>query len=185
MGHKNKVCLKMQAKAKFDSIQCFGRSKHEDKLAAAEAWEKSDKSISKRDYINGEIRDKIYSVSTYETYAKHNSYFIKWVEDNKPKGEIKTLEDIKRFVPEWLESRIDAGLSAYTIATEAAGLAKLYGCDYRDFCVDLPSRNREDIFRSREWGCKKRIFFRRKKRRNCEFLSGYRFAACRIGKIDA
>ena len=172
MSHKNKVSLVMQAKERFDSMQCFGRSKHDDKLAAVDAWEKSDKSMSKRDFINESIKDKIYSINTYGTYAKHNNYFFKWCEETLPKSECKTLDDVKKYVPQWLEIRKEQGLSAYTLKTEAAGLGKLYQCDYRDFGVKLPERRRDDIFRSRDWGAKKEFFSEEKNREIVDFCRG-------------
>ena len=53
-------------------------------------------------------------------------------------------------MPEWLQSRADQQLSAWTLQTEAAALNKLYGIkpdNERRF--QPPKRNREDIKRSR------------------------------------
>ena len=172
MSHKNKIPLKMQAKAKFDSMVCFGRSKHADKVAAAEEWEQSDKSISKLDYINSSIKDKIYSINTYGTYAKHNNYFFKWCESTLPKSECKTLDDIEKYVPDFLNSRIEQGLSASTIKTEAAALGKLYQQDYREFGVNLPERRREDIKRSRDWNCSDKDFSEENNKELIAFCQG-------------
>lgn len=67
-----------------------------------------------------------------------------------------TLKSARQYVGEWLQSRIDQvdskgrHLSAYTIATEAAAMGKLFGIRPDDpDRVKPPVRHREDIFRSR------------------------------------
>lgn len=150
MGHKQKQCLKMQAKERFDKLQCLGRSKHDDKVKAGREYDQlvsrgEAPAMTKQEYINEAIRDKIYSINTYGTYAKHNNYFFEYCEKNY---NCKTLEQCRSHVDEWLQSRIDQGLSAYTIATEKAGLCKLYGEPSSNF-IDTPARERENITRSR------------------------------------
>ena len=150
MGHKQKVCLKMQAKERFDQLQCLGRSKHDDKVNAGREYVRlisrgENPGMTKQEYINDALRDKIYSIKTYGTYAKHNNYFLEYCEKTY---NCKTLEQCRPHVDEWLQSRIDQGLSAYTIATEKAGLCKLYGEPAKNF-IETPERNRGDITRSR------------------------------------
>lgn len=105
MSHKNKVNLSVQAQAILSSFVCFGRSKHGDKELAKKAWASSDGSVSMFDYINNYLRDKIYCSKTYDNYAEHINYFIKWVESNHPYKERKTIDQIRQYVPEWLEMR--------------------------------------------------------------------------------
>lgn len=150
MGHKDKKCLKVQAKERFDKLTCFGRSKNEDKKQAGREFDqlvRSGKSpgISKQEYINNAIRDKIYSINTYGTYAKHNNYFWEYCEQ---KHGCKTLDQCKQYVDEWLQKRIDEGLSAYTISMEKAALCKVYQVDASAF-IETPERSRGDITRSR------------------------------------
>ena len=81
MGHKQYKCLKVQARERFDKITCFGRSKNDDKKEAGSHYDQlvrrgEDPGITKQEYINNAIRDKIYSINTYGTYAKHNNYFL-------------------------------------------------------------------------------------------------------------
>ena len=82
MSHKNKVCLKVQAREIFKNLQCLGRSKHDDKVQAGRDFDRLKSAdnkyngLNKMEYINEQLRDKIYSIKTYETYAKHNNYFI-------------------------------------------------------------------------------------------------------------
>ena len=59
-------------------------------------------------------------------------------------------EKAKKYVNEWLQTRVDQGLSAWTIQTEAKALGKLYGIqpDDPDY-FQPPKRNRAEIKRSR------------------------------------
>jgi hypothetical protein len=154
MSHKRGLTLNEQACERFKQITCLGRSKHDDKILAAREYDhmQLDQRVgTKQEYINASLRDHIYSYRTYETYEKHNKYFTAWIHDVVPDGkDRKTLEQVRQYVPTWLTKRINEGLSPYTIATEAAGLAKLYGCSVNDFGVKLPERTRAGITRSRE-----------------------------------
>ena len=139
----------MQAKKIFDSLTCYGQSKFVTKQKAKEEWKNSDKTLSMAEYVNNAIRDKIYSYKTYYTYAQHNNYFIEWVEANHPYKDRKTIEQIRQYVPDWLNLRKKQNLSPYTLKLEISALAKLYQCSTKDFGVDLPKRERQNITRSR------------------------------------
>lgn len=121
--------LHQQAYDKFQKMQAFGESK----VAAVK---------------DETERKKIFSFNTYQTYWKHTKYFLKWVQVNHP--EVTRLNQAKEFVSDWLQSRVDQGLSAWTIHTEEAALNKLYGImpdDENRFIA--PQRKRENIKRSR------------------------------------
>ena len=141
MGHKkkdgrNSRTLHQQAYDRLQKMQAFGDSKRLDKLENPEDFAR-----------------KIYSFSTYQTYFKHIKYFIKWLQREHP--EVKTLKKAEKFVPEWLQARVDKGLSAWTIQTEAAALNKLYQIKLDDENrFQPPRRLKENITRSR--GTKKR-----------------------------
>lgn len=132
MGRKNKKYYKdlhQQAYDKLTGMQAFGESKKE---AVA----------------NGTDREKIFSFNTYQTYWKHTKYFVKWVQQTHP--ECTTLKSTKKYVNEWLKSRVDQGLSAYTVQTEAKALGKLYGIQPDDpEYFNPPKRERAKITRSR------------------------------------
>ena len=148
MSHKNKICLKMQSKQVFDQLVCFGRSKYEDKKAAANEYDRlppEQRTGTKQEYINAAIRDKIYSYGTYGDYVKHINYFLKWCEDTY---RCKTLKQCREHVDEWLTLRINQGLSAYTLKLEASALGKLYQEPTTNF-VPTPDRKRAAITRSR------------------------------------
>ena len=149
MGRNNKKyhkSLHQQAYQKLQSMQSFGQSKHADRAAI------------RNDYVNNKdtlrisdsdpTKDKIYSYSTYQSYWKHVKYFVKWIGENHP--ECTTLKAAKAHVNEWLQSRVDQGLSAWTIHLETAALGKLYGIDKDDPNRFVPpTRSRADIMRSR------------------------------------
>lgn len=121
--------LHQQAYERLTGMQAFGESK-------------------KQAIANGTDKDKIFSFNTYKTYWKHVKYFTKWVEKNYP--ECRTLKKAKRYVNEWLQSRVDQGLSAWTVQTEAKALGKLYGIQPDDEgYFRPPKRERGDIKRSR------------------------------------
>ena len=132
MGRRNKAYSKdlhQQAYDRLTRMQAFGESKKE---AVA----------------NGTDREKIFSFNTYKNYWKHTKYFIKYIQANHP--ECTTLKSAKKYVNEWLQVRVDQGLSAWTVQLEAKALGKLYGItpEDKDY-FKPPKRNREDIKRSR------------------------------------
>lgn len=132
MGRKNKAYAKdlhQQAYDRLIGMQSFGESK-KDAITA------------------GTDRDKIFSFNTYKTYWKHTKYFVKWVQETHP--ECTTLRSARKHVNEWLQSRTDQGLSAWTIQTEAKALGKLYGIQPDDpEYFQPPKRIRAEIKRSR------------------------------------
>ena len=93
----------------------------------------------------GTATDAIFSFNTYKAYKKHCSYFTSWV---RAKYKCKTLAQARQYADEWLQMRIDAGLSAYTIKLELAALCKLYGDTAADY-IPTPPRLRKNIVRSR------------------------------------
>ena len=132
MGRKDKRYSKdlhQQIYDKLTSMQAFGESK---RAAVAE----------------GSDQDKIFSYNTYQTYYKHCKYFAKWIQDNHP--ECTTLKAARKHANEWLQERVDQGLSAWTIQTEAKAIGKLYGIKPGDKdYFDPPKRHRAEIKRSR------------------------------------
>lgn len=150
MSHKNKECLKVQAQKQMSRLTCLGQSKYDVKKSAGREYDRlkasgSKPDMTKQEYINVQLRDKIFSYKTYETYEKHNNYFLQHCE--KEYG-CKTLAQCREHVDSWLQSRIDQGLSAYTIKLEAAALGKLYQEPTTNF-IATPERARNDIERSR------------------------------------
>jgi len=104
---------------------------------------------SKKEAVaNGTEKEKIFSFNTYKSYWKHTKYFIKYIKENHP--ECTTLKSAKKYVNEWLQTRVDQCLSAWTVQLEAKAMGKLYGISPDDEnYFKPPKRNREDIKRSR------------------------------------
>ena len=77
--------LHQQAYDRLTGMQAFGESKKE---AVA----------------NGTEKEKIFSFNTYKSYWKHTKYFIKYIKENHP--ECTTLKSAKKYVNEWLQTRV-------------------------------------------------------------------------------
>lgn len=121
--------LHQQAYEKLVGMQSFGESKR----AAAE---------------RGEGKDKIFAINTYKSYWKHIKYFLAYVKEQHP--ECTTLKKARKYVNEWLQSRVDADLSSWTVQMEAKALGKLYDIHTDDpNYFKPPKRNRSEIKRSR------------------------------------
>ncbi len=127
MPKAGKASMVRQVQSRFQKMLTIGESKHTAKA-------------------DGTLQDGIFSWSTYRTYQKHCCYFSRWA---KSEHGCKTIESAREYAPEWIQTRIDQGLSPYTIKMEVAALAKLYHCSASDFEVRTPSRTRNDIIRSR------------------------------------
>ena len=133
MGRKNKKYSKnlhQQAYERITSMQAFGESRHTAKKTGADS-------------------KKIYSYSTYSTYWNCIKRYISWLK--KEHNDCKTLNNAKNYITEWIQFRINSGVSAWTVHTEAAALVKLFQDDRDDYIkISLPKRRREDIKRSRD-----------------------------------
>lgn len=125
-NREKKGSLLHQVKTALDEKLAIGESKFEDKKIGATA-------------------DKIYSWNTYKTYLKHNIYFITWAKETH---QIKSLDEGKKYVNEWLEMREKQGLSAYTVKLETSALMKLYSISSEDI-YKSKARYRANINRSR------------------------------------
>lgn len=127
MAKREKIgSLTFQIKKTLDNMLSVGESKFLDKKA-------------------DRTQEKIYSWETYRTYLKHCNYFTKWAKENYG---IKTLEQAKPFINQYLELREAKGLSAFTLKLERSALAKLYQIDSKEL-YQTKSRLRADIKRSR------------------------------------
>lgn len=179
MSHKRGKCLKMQSKEVLDSLKCFGRSKYQDKQNAAAEYDRlRPEGVSKQEYINNALRPHIYSYRTYGDYVKHINYFLKWCEDTH---HCKTLKQCREHVDEWLQMRIDSGLSAYTLKLESASLAKLYQESSKNF-VPTPSRERGSITRSRGYAVRDAGFSLEK---NKEIIAFCRATGLRRAELES
>lgn len=128
---KRQLSLIGQVDARLNGMLALGQSKHQ----------------AKKD---GTAKDHIYTGNTLDRYKKDCCRFVNWVTEEKGYAKKSArLEDVRRYAPEYIHAMINEGMSAYTIHSAVAGLAKLYGCSAPDFGVKLPPRRMENITRSR------------------------------------
>lgn len=164
MGRKNKAyskTLHQQAYDRLTSMQAFGTSKKEAKAAGTDG-------------------DKIFSFNTYQTYWKHTKYFLGYIKEHHP--ECTTLRSAKKYANEWLQSRADAGLSAWTVQTEAKALGKLYGIKPSDpDYFNPPTRHRVEIKRSRGAAARDRHF---SEKNNAELVAFCRGTGLRRSELQ-
>lgn len=132
MGKKSNIthqCLKELNKQKK-----FGESKFNAKQAARQSGEKV--------VVRG-----IYSTATYNSYVKVCKQFI--TETLANHKEIKNFADCRQYVAEFLQSKEEKGVSAWTLGMYGSALASAYDCGKRDFDYNYPVRSRANIKRCR------------------------------------
>lgn len=132
MSHKNKRSLFQQGYDRLQSMNGYGRSKHEDKAL------KLDKQF-------------IYSFNSMKTYQRHLNYFLQWCRTSAAVRERlgrmpRTLDECAPFVELYIREREAAGLSAYTVKLEKSALSKTF---QKQFDFDTIATRRRDITRSR------------------------------------
>lgn len=137
MGKKSKITH--QALNNLQKQTRYGQSKH---LAKEQAKEEAKKAGEKVRAIKG-----IYSTRTYNSYAKVCRQFIQ--ETLKTHPEVKTFDDCRPYVEEFLESKKDNDASAWTLHQYGSALASAYDCSKKDFNFEYPERSRASIKRCR------------------------------------
>lgn len=125
-----------QVKERYKEKKAFGQSKHD----------------IRKEGGNEAIKDKIFSRSTFENYLHAGEAFAVWARDEHG---CRDLDEARQYTGEYLSWRRDGDTdhdakSAWTVARDAAAIAKLYGCSSSDLGCDLPTRNREDVTQHRE-----------------------------------
>ena len=92
------------------------------------------------------------AVSTIHSYGTRTAYqqtalqFARWCVDSCGIGKYTRLETCKTLVQDYLQFRIDAGMSVPTLKKDRSALGKLFG---EQISFPLPERKPEDIVRSR------------------------------------
>lgn len=137
-GQKTKV--KKEVKQKVESYRKTARLRLQAMFKAGFGTKRS------IDKVNGVTQDKIYSENTFLTYKRQSRYFADWLEKRYP--EVKTIEQAKAYVDEYLLYLIEIGKSPSSIATTKAALVKVFQTDASAF-VETPERTRAGITRSR------------------------------------
>lgn len=110
----------------------FGQSKHMDKTNQSLTF--------------GESTYKIYSYSTYNTYLKECTAYAKWLLEEKGLKKTDDINKTREYVEEYLQSRLDNGVSVYTAKMERSALGMLYG---KQINFEMPVRDSKNITRSR------------------------------------
>lgn len=136
MARCKKPSMTKQVEQRFKEMTAYGQSKHADRQDGGQAATKG----------------KIYSYSTFQNYMDAGAKFANWA---KAEHGCRDLDSARQYAGEYLAWRRDGDAndeakSAWTVARDAAALAKLYGCSSSDLGCDLPSRHREDVTQHRE-----------------------------------
>ena len=130
MGYKNKIkaedIIKSEITKHLNEISKIGESRHEAKLV-------------------GEASPFIFSIKTYETYKQTMEVFADYCLKAHP--EVKHAEDLRKYVPEYIDHIISEGYSSYTQKSRLAGFRKFY--DDRFEGVHTEGRKRSRIRRGR------------------------------------
>ena len=124
-------------KVLFDK-QAMGESRHEAKQALREKLGE--------DYRFGMTDDKIHSYKTFATYKDACQKFGKWLIEEKGINKYEKIENCKQYAAEYIQSRLDKGVSVWTAKMERSALGKLYG---ETIQIEMPKRDTKDIKRSR------------------------------------
>lgn len=127
---KNKNTIKDEIFRRLNNMRenGHGRSRNEDKK-------------------NGVDKNYIYSSKTYKTYLREAKLFASWCIKQNP--DLKHLKQLKPYANAYLQSQIDAGMSAWTISTRKAAIVKALNMNYSTF-IQTPARERKNIKRSRK-----------------------------------
>lgn len=128
MGHRKSIIK--QTIDQLQGMAAYGQSKHQDKLA------------------NGgkPSVEKIYSYSTMSNYMDVATQFAAWA---RATYGCRTVSEARQYTGEYLQQRMDRGLSAWTVRRDAAALGKLYQCQTTDLGVQLPTRHRAAVTQHR------------------------------------
>lgn len=108
----------------------FGESKH----------------ANKQDVGFGVSTYKIYSYSTYSTYLKEGKQFAKWLTAEKGLNKVKDIIELEKYAKEYIQHRLDSGVSVYTAKMERSALGMIFG---KQIDIKMPKRDNRDIKRSR------------------------------------
>lgn len=122
--------LSYQVNKQLSDMFSFGESKHKFKISGGVE----------------SAKEGIFSFNTARTYIRECCNFVKWVSKNVPG--IKTVSDCRPYIRRYLScvrKRNGEKYSAFSLATKASAIAKLYGIKK----LKTPERTRKNIKRSR------------------------------------
>lgn len=134
------------------------------------------------DKFNGNVDNKIYSKSTFETYKKQYRYFCDYLKENKP--EVKTIDQAQASVDDYLNYLMMKDRSAYSISTAKAALSKVFGVPATQF-IATPSRTRANIVRSRYEVKRDKDFSERTEKKYARFTSALGLRRSEMENLDS
>ena len=135
MGRKT---IEQQITHAYHDKIAFGESRHLAKQKLRE--EKGD------DYRFSMTDDKIHSIGTFKTYSKVGREYASWLTTIKGISKYSKLEKTDDLAKEYIEYRLENGISVWTAKMERSALGKLYG---KTIEMEMPVRNQNDVTRSR------------------------------------
>ena len=100
----------------------FGESKHK---AKQEARNEASKNHEKFKQVKG-----IYSHRCFNDYKKSINTYITWCCKNH--SEVKTMEQSRRYIPEYVDELREKGLSEWTVHSYAYALRSAFHCEIGD-----------------------------------------------------
>ena len=137
--------IKIQLHKIIDDSLRIGESKHMAKQSYRDACQRAGIKY------NPASAEGIYSTQTAESYRQTINEFSSWLKENRSDvWESKTLSTLTKDVCyEYLKSRQDRGLSAYTISKDMAALNKTLNLNMTKKEGQLAERSHKDVVRSR------------------------------------
>lgn len=142
MGRKKTGSLVYQINEQLKSLQRFGQSRHQAKLAYRAEQE------AKGEKWNPATADGIYSYKTYDAYKQTAMEFSAWLKGSHP--EIRNLSQIGQDVAiSYLQQRQADGKSAYTISKDMSAINKVFGTGITKAKAGLNERSYKNVTRSR------------------------------------
>lgn len=107
--------------------------------------------LNSMDEVSVETRDNAisskFASDTQRKYIEECCVFAKWVENKHP--ECCDIDDMRQYVKEYAEEKMQEGLSAWSVRAYISSLAKLFGCKVNTFGIEFPNRSRVNIRRCR------------------------------------
>ncbi|MCH5338495.1 MAG: phage integrase N-terminal SAM-like domain-containing protein [Acetatifactor sp.] len=128
--------------ARKQTIEHLFHNTLKEKIAFGES-----KHLAKQNLGFAESSYKIFSYSTYNTYLKECKAFADWLKNTKGISKAADLTVTEQYAKEYLQARIDGGVSVYTVKMERSALSMLYS---KPIGIKMPVRDNKSIYRSRQ-----------------------------------
>ena len=130
----------------------------------------------------GQAVDGIFSYKTMKTYLDEAVKFANWVKENY---KVKTLEEAKKYVGEYLEEGKERKLSAWTLKLQRSALRKAFQDPELAKEVQLPDRRKENIVRSRGDAVRDKNFSEERNKEMVDFAKATGLRRSGMSKVRA